>query len=72
MERAMARAEWAAEHAAARAEWATARAFQALERVDWDAELSVLFDEDRVYGIWRDEYDVQYVRVLDVKVPGPA
>lgn len=32
----------------------------------------ILFDKDRVYGIWRDEYDVQYVRVLDVKVPAPA
>ena len=59
MERAMARAEWAAEHAAARAEWATARALQALERVDWDAELSVLFDEDRVRG-WESMGEVRW------------
>lgn len=46
MERAMSRAEWAAEHAAARAEWATARALQALERIDWDREMEVLTDGD--------------------------
>jgi hypothetical protein len=42
MERAMSRAEWAAEHAAAQAEWATARALQALERVDWEREMEFI------------------------------
>ncbi len=31
----------------------------------------VVFEGDRLYGIWRDEFDVQYVKVLQV-VPGEA
>jgi hypothetical protein len=26
----------------------------------------ILFDDDQVYGIWRDEFDVQYVRVMEI------